>query len=73
MQNTPTGCGSHLPSILRTFKNQSKSRSVNMFFKCSDFDPNSRKDVFYQNSRTNVFGDGGCSQALPLILVLLGF
>jgi hypothetical protein len=48
MQNTPAGCGSNLPLLLRTFKNDSKSRSVNNFLECSDLDPNSRKDVFYQ-------------------------
>jgi hypothetical protein len=31
MQNTPTGRGSHLPSILRTLKDHPKSRSENMF------------------------------------------
>jgi hypothetical protein len=40
MQNTPPGCGSHLPSIRRAFKNHPKSRSVNICFQCSDFDPN---------------------------------
>jgi hypothetical protein len=39
MQNTPAGCGSHLPTILRTFKNQPKSRSVNILSKCSDLRP----------------------------------
>jgi hypothetical protein len=34
MQNTPTGCGSHLPTIQRTFKNSPKSRSVNICSKC---------------------------------------
>ena len=45
MENTPTGCGSDLPSILRTFKNDPKSRSVNNFLECSDVDPNSRKQT----------------------------
>ena len=27
MQNTSTGCGSHLPTILGTFKNHSKLKS----------------------------------------------
>ena len=36
MQHTPTGCMSHLPTILRTFKKHSKSTSVNIFVKCSD-------------------------------------
>ena len=48
MQNTSTGCGRHLPTILGIFKNHSKSRSVNNFFKCSDLDPNSVKDFVYQ-------------------------
>ena len=46
MQNTPTGCGSHSPPILRTFKNHPTQRSVNICFKCSDLDPTSWKDVF---------------------------
>ena len=29
MENTPTGCGSDLPTILGFFKNDLKSRSVN--------------------------------------------
>jgi hypothetical protein len=36
MQNTSTGCGSHLQTILRTFKNDPKSRSVHNFRECSD-------------------------------------
>ena len=48
MENTPTGCGSDLPTILRILKNDRKSRSVNNFLECSDLDPNSRKDLFYQ-------------------------
>ena len=35
-------------TILRTFKNHSKSRSVHICFKCSDLDPNSRTYLFYQ-------------------------
>jgi hypothetical protein len=51
MQNTPAGCGSHLPTILRTFENEPKSRSVNNFLECSDLDPNSRTKIFYQPER----------------------
>ena len=48
MENTPTGCGSDLPTILRILKNDRKSRSVNNFLECSDLDPNSVKDFVYQ-------------------------
>ena len=48
MENTPTGCGSHLYTILRTFKNDRKSRSVNNSLEWSDLDPNSTKDFFDQ-------------------------
>jgi hypothetical protein len=51
MQNTPTGRGSHLPTILTTSENHPKSRSVNNSFKCSDLDPHSRKDAFWQPDR----------------------
>ena len=51
MQKTSTVCGSHLPTILRTFKNQPKSGSVNIFFKCSDLEPNSGTNRFYQPER----------------------
>jgi hypothetical protein len=57
-QNTPTGCGSHLPSILRPFKNDPKSRSVNNFLECTDLDPNSRKDLFYQPELRLASGSG---------------
>jgi hypothetical protein len=40
MENTPTGCGNDLPTSLRIL--------VNNFLECSDLDPNSRKDLFYQ-------------------------
>ena len=43
MQNLPTGCMSHLPTILRTFKHHSKSRSVKICCNCSDLDPSSRQ------------------------------
>jgi hypothetical protein len=36
MQNTPTGYGSHLPTILGTFKKYPKSRSVHKSSTCSD-------------------------------------
>ena len=48
MENTPTGCGCHLPTNLRILKNDRKSRSVNNSLECSDLDPNSVKDLFYQ-------------------------
>jgi hypothetical protein len=34
MQNTPTGCGIHLPTILITFKTHSKSENANHFPTC---------------------------------------
>jgi hypothetical protein len=51
VQHTPTGCDGHLRTILRTFTNDPKSRSVNNSVKCSDLDPNSRKDLFYPPER----------------------
>jgi hypothetical protein len=44
MENTPTGCGSHLPTNLRILKNDRKSISVNDFLECSDLDLNSVKE-----------------------------
>jgi hypothetical protein len=44
MENTPTGCGSDLPTILRILKNDSKSRSVNIFLQPLDLDPDRIKD-----------------------------
>ena len=46
MQNSPKGCGSHLPTILGTFKNDLKSRSVNNCLECSDLDPHRGKNIF---------------------------
>jgi hypothetical protein len=46
MQNTPAGCGSHLPTILRTFKKHPKSRSVHIFVKCSDLGPKRSNKLF---------------------------
>jgi hypothetical protein len=43
MQNTPTGCGSHLPTILRTLNKSQKSRSENNLLKCSDLGPEESK------------------------------
>ena len=48
MENTPAGCGSDLPTILRILKNDRKSRSVNNFLQPLDLDPNRIKDLFYQ-------------------------
>jgi len=48
MENTPTGCGSHLPTILRILKNDRKSRSVNNTFQPLDLHPNRIKYVFFQ-------------------------
>jgi hypothetical protein len=45
MENTPTGCGRDLPTILRILKNDKKSRSVNNFLQPLDLDPN-RIQVF---------------------------
>jgi hypothetical protein len=44
MENTPTGCGSDLPTILRILKNDRKSRSVHNFLQPLDSDPNRIKD-----------------------------
>jgi hypothetical protein len=48
IENTPTGCGSDLPTILRILKNDRKSRSVNNFLQPLDLDPNRIKYLFYQ-------------------------
>jgi hypothetical protein len=67
MQNTPTGCGSHLPTILRTFKNHSKSRSVNISFKCSDLDPHSRNNIFKRFAQS-----AGPLQTVVVVVVVVG-
>jgi hypothetical protein len=69
MQNTPTECDSHLPTLLRTFKNQSKSRSVNICLKCSDLDPNSRTHIFYLPERRLVIVLS-CPLIVPYCLLL---
>jgi hypothetical protein len=51
MRNTPTVCGSHLPTILITFKTNPKSRSVNIVRNVRIWDPNSRTNWFYQPER----------------------
>ena len=48
MENTPTGHADDLPTILGIYKNHPKSRSVNIFFQRSDFDPNSIEFFIYQ-------------------------
>jgi hypothetical protein len=48
MENTPTGCGSDLPTILRILKNDRKSRSVDNFLQPLDLDPNRIKYFVYQ-------------------------
>ena len=40
MENTPMGCGSDLPTNLKCGNIETCER----FFKCSDVDPNSKKD-----------------------------
>ena len=47
MENTPRGHADDLPTILGIFKNDPKSRSVNIFFQRLDFAPNSIKDLIY--------------------------
>ena len=42
MGNTPTGCGSDLLTVLRTFTNDPKSKSVTNLFQRLGLDPNSR-------------------------------
>jgi hypothetical protein len=44
--NTPTDCGSDLPTILKILKNERKSRSVNNFLQPLDLDPNRIKDFY---------------------------
>ena len=56
MENTPTGCGSDLPTILRILKNDRKSRSVNNSLQPLDLDPNIIKDCFYQPKLRPVTG-----------------
>ena len=41
MENTPTGRADDLPTILRIFKNDPKSKSVNNSLRQLDFHPNS--------------------------------
>ena len=48
MQNTSSGRADDLPTVLRTFKNDPKLRSVNHFLERLDFGPNCIKDVFCQ-------------------------
>jgi hypothetical protein len=48
MENTPTGCGSDLPTILRILKNDRTSRSVNNFLQPLDLDPNRIPFFVYQ-------------------------
>ena len=54
MENTPTRHGSDLPTILRIFKNDRKSRSVNNFLQPLDLDPNRIKDLFTSQSSAQV-------------------
>ena len=48
MENTPTGCGDDLLTILGIFKNDPKSRSVNIFVQLLDFLPNSLEKIICQ-------------------------
>jgi hypothetical protein len=48
MENTPTGCGSDLPTILKILKKCRKSRSVKRNIQPLDLDPNRIKDFVYQ-------------------------
>ena len=48
MENTPVGCGSDLLTILCTFKNDAKSRSVSNSLQRLDLDLNSIKYFVYQ-------------------------
>ena len=48
MENTPTGCGSDLPTSLRILKNDRKSRSVNNSLQRLDLEPNGRTNFCYQ-------------------------
>ena len=55
MQNTPTGCGSELLTILRILENDRTSRSVNNVFECSDLGPNSITFVCASQSSAQVW------------------
>ena len=46
MENTPTDCGSDLPTVLKILKNERRSRSVNNFLQPLDLDPNRIKDFY---------------------------
>ena len=50
MENTPTGCGSDLPTILRILKNDRKSKSVHIFVRPLDLNPNRIKKLFTSQS-----------------------
>jgi hypothetical protein len=49
MDNTPTGCGSDLPTNLTILKKSRKSRSVNNSLQPLDLDPNRINDFVYQS------------------------
>ena len=48
MENTPTVCANDLPTFLRNFKNDPKSRSVNNVLQRLDFEPGSIHFFVYQ-------------------------
>ena len=48
MENTSTVCADDLPTIWGIFKNNPKSRSVNICVQRLDFAPNCIKDYIYQ-------------------------
>ena len=47
MDNTPLGCGSHLPKLLKKI-HDTKSRCVDNCFQRLELDPNSIKELVYQ-------------------------
>ena len=49
MENTPTVCGSDLPTILGILKNDGKSRSVNNSLQPLNLEPNRIQYFFYQS------------------------
>ena len=50
MEDTPAGRADDLPTILGIFKNDPKSRSVNIFQQLN-FDPNSIKNIYQPKLR----------------------
>lgn len=56
MENTPTGRADDLPTLLGIFKNEPKSRSVNIAIQRPDLDPNGTKTFLHQPKLRPVMG-----------------